>query len=309
MKFGIGVPAITLYPPAIAPWEAVAGAKEILRVAQKADELGYDFLSVSDHIVLPPEVAEVLGPRYPESFSAVAFLAGATKRIKVLTHVLVLPYRNPVVLAKGVSTLDFLSGGRVILGIGAGHTEREFAVLDVPFKERGRMTDEYLRAMKELWTSDAPAFQGRYVQFQGIVFEPKPVQKPHPPIVVGGNSPAAMRRAARLGDGWMPWLITREQLPACLSYISEQPGFRERPRPFEVFMPLSSMEAHDYVHRTAGRAYIPVARDEIIERVAGLQEAGTTGVLVSLPRTSSSVDECLEWMEWLAREVIPPFKR
>jgi probable F420-dependent oxidoreductase len=307
MKFSIAVPALNLYPPVMGPWEAQACPSDFLRIAHTADGLGYDFLSTSDHIVMPPEVAEVLGPRYPETLSAAAFLAGATSRIRVFTHVLVLPYRNPVVLAKGVSTLDFLSGGRITLGIGAGHMEQEFAVLNVPHNQRGPMTDEYIRAMKELWTSDRPSFQGNYVRFDGIVFEPKPLQKPHPPIVVGGNSRPAMRRAASLGDGWVPWLITAQQLPACLSYIHEQPAFRERTRPFDVFMPLASQQAHDYVQRKVGEAYTPAGRDETVERIGVLKEAGATGILANLPCTST-VDEYLERLKWFAQEIIPLFR-
>jgi len=218
--------------------------------------------------------------------------------------VLVLPYRNPVILAKQIATLDFLSGGRITLGTAAGHLEREFDVLKVPFGERGALTDEYIRAMKELWTSPEPSFQGRYVQFDNIVFEPKPVQKPHPPIFVGGNSRPAMRRAANLGDGWLPWLVSREQLPAALSYIYEQPGFRERGRPFEVVMPLASLNVEDYSHRELGKTRVPRSRDEIIEEIGRLKEAGATATLVAPPRTRG-VEQFLEWTEWFAREVVP----
>ena len=304
MKFGLGMPALILYPPVMSRWEPEASPADVLRVARKADELGFEWITVSEHIVMPQEMVEIMGPRFPEALAAAAFLAGATNRIKILPYVLVLPYRNPIVLAKQIATLDWLSGGRFVLGTAAGHLEREFDILNVPFKERGALTDEYIQAMKVLWTSPEPSFQGRYFQFDRIAFEPKPAQKPHPPILIGGNSRPAMRRAANLGDGWLPWLITREQLPDCLSYIHEQPGFRDNPRPFEVVMPMATFQIEDYSHRELGKTRVPRGRQEIIEEVGLLKEAGVTGALVNPPRTPD-VDRFIEWLEWFAADVMP----
>jgi probable F420-dependent oxidoreductase len=307
MKFAFGTPALILYPAIMSMWEREAGGDEIVRIARKADEIGFDWLTIPEHVVMPREMADVMGPRFPEALTAAAMLAGATKRIKLLTYVLVLPYRNAVILAKQIATLDFLCGGRMTLGTASGHLEREFEILGVPFKERGRLTDEYILAMKELWTRAEPAFQGRYIRFDNIVFEPKPVQKPHPPILIGGNSRPAMRRAAKLGDGWLPWLVSREQLPDCLSYIREQPGFAERPGPFEVVMPLASYQVEDYTHRELGETHLPGKRDEIVDEIGLLKEAGTTVTQIVPPRTPS-IAGLLDWMEWFAREVIPVFK-
>ncbi len=308
MKFGLGMPALILYPPVLSPWEPQATGADILRIARKADELGFDYLTVPEHIVMPDEMVEIMGRRFPEALSAAAVLAGATERISVLSYVLVLPYRHPVLLAKQIATLDFLSGGRITLGTAAGHLEREFEVLGVSYAERGALTDEYLLAMKELWTSDAPSFHGRYVQFDQIRFEPKPVQQPHPPLLIGGNSRPAMRRAATLGDGWLPWLVKRDQLAAHLSFIREQPGFAERGRPFEVVMPLAPLNVEDYTHRELGRTHAPKTRDAVIEEVGLLAEAGATTTLVAPPRTAG-VDQFVEWMEWFAGEVMPVVRR
>ncbi|MDZ4278199.1 MAG: TIGR03619 family F420-dependent LLM class oxidoreductase [Dehalococcoidia bacterium] len=301
MKFGLGLPGLILYPPVMSPWEVQATGNDVLRIAKKADELGFDWLTVSEHIVMPHEMSEIMGPRYPEALAAASVIAGATERIKLLPYILVLPYRNPVVLAKQIATLDFLSGGRFALGTAAGHLEREFDILNVPFHERGARTDEYLRAMKELWTSDSPSFHGRYVEFDDIVFEPKPVQQPHPPILVGGNSRPAMRRAAALGDGWLPWLITRDKLPAALSFVREQPGYKE---PFEVVMPLATLNVEDYTHRELGKTRAPRERDDVIEEIGRLGDAGATTTLVAPPRTKSA-DQAMEWLEWFAAEVMP----
>lgn len=305
MKFALGMPALILYPPIMSPWEPSATGDDILRVARSADQQGWDWLTISEHIVMPEEMAGVMGRRFPDSVTAAAVLAGATKRVKLLTYVLVIGYRHPVGLAKQIATVDFLSGGRIIPGIGIGHMRREFEILNASYEKRGAVADESIRAMKELWTSDDPTFHGEHFRFEKIAFEPKPVQKPHPPILIGGNSRPAMRRAARLGDGWLPWLITREKLPECLSYIREQPEF-DASRHFEVVMPLNPPNVEDYSHREIGSSRQPGNREEIVEEIGLLREAGVTVTQVVAPKTSS-VDQHIEWMDWFARAVMPAF--
>ncbi len=307
MKFGVYTPGLILYPMIMAPWEADATPEDILRVARRADDLGYDLLSVPEHIVIPQEMSEVMGPRYPEALTAAAFLAGATKQINVLTYVLVLPYRNPVFLAKSIATLDSLSGGRVILGTAAGHMQREFEILNVPYRERGRITNEYLAAMIELWTSDHPSFSGRYVKFENVVFEPKPARKPHPPIWIGGNSEAAMKRVAAYGDGWIPFLISRKQIPGCLDFIRQQRAFQDRPRDLEIVVPLATFNMEDYSHRELGKTVAPKGKEETIDEIGRHRDAGVTGVLANMPRTRN-VDACLEWLDWFAAEIMPAFR-
>ena len=206
MSFGCTLPRGTWTTP-----------EDLRTFAIRAEELEFDHLWLSDHIVIPtqidspspyspPGVSQIDPTQtYWEPLSALCYLSGCTQRIKLGTHVLVLPYRDPLLTAKMVATLDFMSGGRAILGTGVGWLEEEFKALGLnTFHERGRVADENIRIYKELWTKDEPEFQGRYHQFSGIKFTPKPVQKPHPPIWVGGHTPGALRRAARLGDGWMP---------------------------------------------------------------------------------------------------------
>jgi probable F420-dependent oxidoreductase len=171
----------------------------------------------ADHIIIPrhvqsfyPYAADGASPFNPdqpfyEPLSVLNFLAGCTQRIRLGTHVLIIPYRNPVVTAKILATVDVLSGGRLILGAGVGWMAEEFQALGVStYAERGAVTNEYLRLFKALWTQEHPQFQGKYYQVSGVGFQPKPVQQPHPPIWVGGHSAPALRRAATLGDGWMP---------------------------------------------------------------------------------------------------------
>ena len=304
MKFGLGVPALMLYPPVMSNWERDVKPQDILRIAKKADAIGFDYLTVPEHIVMPDEMVEIMGARYPEGLSAAAFLAGATERITLLNYVLVLPYRNPIVLAKQIATLDFLSNGRMTLGTASGHLEREFEILGVPYHERGKITDEYLAAIIELWTSEHPSFDGKYVKFDKIHFEPKPISKPHPPIFIGGNSKPAMRRAANVGDGWLPWLITSDKLPDALTYIKEQPGYGDVNRPFEVVLPLALLNVEDYSHRELGKTRAPRSKEAILEQLGLLGEAGVTTTLVGPPKTPDA-EKYLEWLDWFAEDVMP----
>ena len=189
-------------------------------IARFGDQLGFFCMVMPDHVVQPRTVES----RYPysvtgdiqqahqtasaerlEQVTTLAWLAGITESIKLVTSVMIIPYRNPILTAKMLSTLDMLSKGRLILGAGVGWMEEEFELLDAPpFAERGAVTNEYLRAFIELWTKDNPKFEGKYVNFSDITFLPKPVQKPYPPIWIGGQSKPAIRRAAQIGDCWHP---------------------------------------------------------------------------------------------------------
>jgi probable F420-dependent oxidoreductase len=191
--------------------------ENIMGMATNAEAGGFAIIGVADHLIVPvhtdvryPYTADGVWPGAPtsECFDAIAtltFLAGFTQRVKLLTSVLVVPHRPAVLTAKLLATADVLSGGRIIAGVGSGWMKEEFAALQTPpFEARGAVTDEYIRAWKSLWTDDRPAMHGTHVQFEIVVFKPKPASKPHPPIWVGGESAPALRRAATLGDGWYP---------------------------------------------------------------------------------------------------------
>ncbi|MBI3197934.1 MAG: LLM class F420-dependent oxidoreductase [Rhodospirillales bacterium] len=195
----------------------LSAVDSMTRIAVEGEAMGFDYLTMTDHVVLP----DTKVPGYPYSESgefyedapterheqllAMAYVAARTKRIRLVAAVLVVPHRPAVLAAKMLATLDVLSGGRLVVGIGAGWLETEFdAVVTTPFAERGAVTDEYIDAFRILWTEPSPRFAGRYTHFDGIVLEPKPVQRPHPPIWVGGEAGPAVRRAARVGDAWYP---------------------------------------------------------------------------------------------------------
>jgi probable F420-dependent oxidoreductase len=200
------------------------GPDNLVRIAQEAEMLGYDYVTVSDHVMIPTSIAS----RYPysdsgefpsgaaadrlEQLTAATFIAASTSKLRIVTSVMVVPHRPAVLTAKIIATIDFLSKGRLTLGIGAGWCEEEFnAIGALPFAERGAVTDEFMMVCKELWTSDAPKFDGKYVKFSDVLFPPKPVQNPIP-IWVGGESGPAMRRTAKYGDAWYP-IGTNPQFP------------------------------------------------------------------------------------------------
>ena len=171
--------------------------------ARRAEEVGFESLWVGDHIALPAmgDYDPAQEPRF-EALATLTYLAALTETVKLAVGVIVLPQRQPVLLAKQLATIDVLSGGRLIFGVGAGYVEQELNALGVQLSERGARTDEYLDAVKALWDEPTPTFAGRFVAFDGVIGRPRPLQRPHPPIVVGGTSRAAYRRAVTSADGW-----------------------------------------------------------------------------------------------------------
>jgi probable F420-dependent oxidoreductase len=181
----------------------------------RGEALGFSSVVIADHIVFPVTIRSkypyTVSGAFPgqgdqlEQLSLMAFIAGKTRALRLISSVMILPHRNPVVTAKMLATIDVLSGGRVTVGVGVGWMREEFEALGAPdFDRRGAASDEYIRIFKTLWTQDPASFQGEFYRFASIRCLPHPVQKPHPPIWIGGHSKAALRRVARLGDGWHP---------------------------------------------------------------------------------------------------------
>lgn len=191
----------------------------IVETASLAEDLGFDSVWIPDHIIVPTAVEERYGPVYYDALTVLAYLAGMTTRVQIGTTVLILPYRHPLVTAKAVASIDQLCDGRLILGVGAGWAEAEFQILQIPFAERGRLTDEYLRIMQALWSQELPQFSGQYYTFSDFLFAPKPRQKPAPPLWVGGSSRAALRRTAEFAAAWHPNNPALETLPQDLQTL------------------------------------------------------------------------------------------
>jgi probable F420-dependent oxidoreductase len=251
------------------------------RVALAAEEVGFESVWTGEHVALPVRGNPVPTPAetpFFDSVVALARVATLTTRLRLGTGILVLPHHNPILVAKTLATLDVLSGGRVIAGFAAGYAEPEFRALGARFDRRGAVTDEYLRAIRTLWTAAEPAFEGRFATFAGIRFEPKPVQRPHPPIVVGGTAPPALGRAAREGDGWYGFALTVAQTAPIVTELARLR--RELGRgdaPFEIslttFEPLTPelvVEAERAgIHRLIVFPMVPAAALEPTVREIG----------------------------------------
>lgn len=181
----------------------------LIRLSEAAEKAGIDSIWVSEHLVVPDpkRPPSNMDPKDPilDPVTSLAFLAARTESVRLGTGIIVLPLRNPLILAKELATVDVLSGGRLVFGIGVGYVEREFDALDAPFGDRGVRTEEYLAAIRAIWTLPRPAFDGRTVSFSGVQAFPHPVQRPHPPIVMGGYAAPVMRRTIREADGWYGW--------------------------------------------------------------------------------------------------------
>lgn len=208
-------------------------AEALLSVARAAEAANLDSVWTGEHVVLPePRVPpSPSDPRTPFLDPAVALshIAAVTERIGLGTGIIILPQRNPLVLAKELASLDVVSRGRLLFGIGAGYLEPEFRALGAPFEDRGAVTDEAIEAIKALWTMDQPAYRGRFFSFEGINAFPRPVQKPHPPIIVGGTSRYGARRAARYGNGWYGFRTDIEATRRSIGWIEEFIRRGERP--------------------------------------------------------------------------------
>jgi probable F420-dependent oxidoreductase len=292
-------------------------------LAQRGEEMGFDIISISDHVVIP----RAIGSRYPysasgefsgdpsgsclEQLTMLTYIAASTKSVRLLTSVIIVPQRPPVLTAKQLASLDVLSNGRLIVGVGAGWMREEFEALGAPsFDKRGAVTDEYLRAFKELWTNEEPEFDGEYAHFSNIAFAPKPVQQPHPPIWIGGESAAALRRTARLGDAWYPIgsnprhpMETVAQLSAAITQLRKFAGEAGRdPEAIDLaysagwYNDREAQHASDGKRRTFTGTPEEIAGDigtfstlGVRHLMLGLQDSTVDGMLARLDRFASVV--------------------
>ncbi|MFI6050789.1 LLM class F420-dependent oxidoreductase [Streptomyces violascens] len=205
-------------------WEADAGPEDLAEIARTADRSGFAYVASCDHVAIPRRLAGPMSTVWYDPVATLSFLAGVTERVRLMSHVAVVGLRHPLVTAKQYATLDHLSGGRLILGVGAGHVQEEFEAVGADFERRGPVLDETVDALRAaLGPEEYPSFRGERFAFSGLGQRPRPVQR-HVPIWVGGSSPAAVRRAALRGDGWLPQGDPRSELPA---QIAKLKGIRE----------------------------------------------------------------------------------
>ncbi len=306
MKIGIGVPQVTDGPG-------------LQRFARRAEELGFESILVGDHIFLPtggtsqyPYTADGSFARpseepFLETMTLLGYLAACTETIRLGSTVVILPYRNPVVQAKMFASLDVLSNGRMICGVGVGWLEKEFDTLEVPYSQRGPMSDEFLQIFKVLWTEPDPEFRGKYYNISGIQFYPKPVQKPSIPIWIGGHTRKALRRTAIYGDCWHPTRQTPDFVARGLPYLRRQTEEAGRD-PGSISISLKrSLHFTDIglteqaLVRTGG-AVIGTTQ-EVVDDVYYCRELGIDQLTYDF--RVETLDECIRVIERLAERVLP----
>jgi probable F420-dependent oxidoreductase len=300
----------------------LATPAKAIEVARRAEALGYESIVVTDHVVIPRHPTS----RYPynaagrlfvppdadylEALTMLSFLAGATRTIRLAPSVLVLPYRNPVLTAKTLATLDVLSGGRLFLGVGVGWLREEFELLgSPPFERRGEVTDEWIQILVKLWTEDDPTFEGAFYRFSDMGCFPKPVQKPHPPIFVGGNTRLAIRRAARYAQSWHAIRVPVDELRPLLGYLREQVAANGRAESacglsvrYGVRLVGASGDASRRDFEEPGRVFVGTAAD-VAEQLRPIVALGPTHAIFDCRAGSHA--ELLETMERLAGDVWP----
>lgn len=298
MRFGLNLPnfGAEATPAALGAW------------ASRAEEVGFHLLMVSDHIALVPEVQRGFAAPFYDPFATLAWLAGTTRSIELGTTVTVLPYRHPLQTARLAASIDRLSDGRLILGVAAGWSRQEFETLGVSFHRRGRITSDYLAAIKALWSAEVASFESPSVTFQDVHTAPRPARVPHPPIWVGGQSPAALRRAAEFGDAWHPQSVPLRWIESsALPHLERLADAARRPAPalaprLKLRPAPRPVEEED---RTPGIGTV----DQIRRDVERLHTLGATHILFDTtvpgePRPRGTAERDWRWIELLAEQIV-----
>jgi probable F420-dependent oxidoreductase len=276
----------------------IEDVQALVGLASEAEDLGFDSVWVHDHVFNVGHVFDRIGGKpYYEPLTLLSFVAARTTRVRLGTSVLVLPYHNPIRLAKAAATLDVLSGGRLILGVGVGAIENEMQAMGTPFAERGAFTDEAIAVMRTLWSEDDPRYDGKYSRFASMKFSPKPLQKPSIPIVIGGVSRLAIRRAARLGDGWQPIGLSPEALRQGVASLHEELracGRDGAKVPVSIALSLAPS--------TPRRHALGTEPAEVVRNAKAFASVGVETLVISA--TTSDPREARAAMQMVAREVL-----
>ncbi len=278
MRLSLVTPVLTMLPGAHARWEEIGTIEEVAQIAQACDRLGYDHITCSEHVGVPASEAPRRGATYWDPLATFGYLAARTVRVRLATNVLVLGYHHPLEIAKRYGTLDVVSGGRLILGVGVGTLKEEFDLLGAPYDDRGPRGDDAIRALRASLSKREPSYEGTHHSFAGLVIDPCAVQE-RVPIWVGGRTLRSLRRAAELGDGWTPFAVSPAQVRDWLDQVDHGPDFEVVLAPSRPLDPVEGAQA---------------AADEL----GTLGEAGATIVKASL--VHHSVAHCIEQLEALA---------
>ena len=267
MKVGIVTPVLTLLPRAHARWEETGTLADVVDIAREAERLGYHHLTCSEHVAIPVDGAETRGGRYWDPLATFGFIAAGTETIRLATHVLVLGYHHPLEIAKRYGTLDRVSGGRLVLGVGVGSLEEEFALLDARFEDRGARADDAMRALRAALSQPRPEYHGTFYDFEGFVVDPCAMQA-RVPMWVGGRTARSLRRAVELADGWAPFGLSREEIATMLEQARATDTWSTRTDPLDVVL-------------QSERPVDPLAEpDRVAETVRQLTDIGATALNV-----------------------------
>ena len=307
------------YGIALRTYEAhgdLAYAGSLVSTARLAEDLGYDSIWAADHITVPMDDLARLGERWLSPLVLLSYLAAHTSRIRLGTDVLVIPYRHPLFVAQTVAALDQLSQGRVILGVGTGYIEPEFHALGVDYESRGSRMDDHLRALKQIWTTPgAVSYTGEYIGFEGVHVDPKPVQRPHPPLLAAGNGRRVVRRAVELCDGWHPLEPSLDELDASLEHMAhlcDKVGRSVPPHVSISFRPVvidfdgQPSDTRNASHARKDRTLLHGTPDQVMDDVQALKRRGVTHLVLRFQGGARGAGDVARAMERFVREIVEP---
>lgn len=302
MKLQLSVPHQLQIKAMTQPWEHQVTGPDQLKLIKFAEKLGFEMVSVPEHQVMPKEHLELSGPFQMNAAVGMAAYAGATETMRVNSCIAILPLQHPITTAKQLATMDWLTGGRVTVTWAVGWAPGEFELMGVDFRKRGEITEEYTRAIIELWTSPDPQFEGKYVSFKDLLFEPYCVQKPHIPIWFGGDADAVLKRVARYASGWWPMLTPPETLPDKIDFIKSQPDYNGKLEDVCIGLGLRVGDHHvpiDDPHGKPGQS-----SQQIIDRLGWLEGQGVTWSGIPIPEVRG-IEEYYDYIQWIAEEIMP----
>ena len=282
MRMGIITPVVTLNPRAHGTWEDAAGLPELTAIAETADRLGYHHLTCSEHVAVPTEAAARRGSRYWDPLATLGYLAARTTQIRLATHVLVLGYHHPLEIVKRYGTLDVVSGGRLVLGVGVGSLEEEFDLVGAEFDGRGERGDDALRALRASLGRREPEYHGSHYDYEGFVVDP-PGTRTDIPLWIGGRSYRSLRRAVELADGWAPFGVPADQIGEWVTKVKSTDAWADRDTPLEIVL---------YPDPVVDPAGDEARTTEMVERYVA---AGAT--ILNLRFKARSLEHTLEQLE------------
>jgi len=302
MKINLSIPRTLEIPALCQPWEKSVTHVEVRKAMQLVDTLGFHKAVLGEHYIIPKDHIALSGAFWHHGTGALSAIAGMTERIHLGSSITILPLQHAVVQAKAWSTLDWYSGGRAIPVVAVGWLKEEFEMLGVPFHERGKMMDEYVQAILSLWYDEDPVFEGKYVSFRDVGYEPKPVRG-RIPLWFGGDSEAPWRRVAKWGDGWQPAFSQPEKFPEIMDFIRSQPEYDGRP--LGLFFPIEAMRVGEgHVETNAADTAGSWNVQKTIDLCGWLAAKGVTETIIPLPPLKDFVEYC-DYLRWIGEEIIP----